>query len=132
MKMYFLIFFGVQVWFGWWCMSMGQQHWGHHCTVLHFVHFLSCHFNLHNMYVYQLSKAQSFQSVEPRTKLCTRLRLHQFCLTHLTQRVESNKTDAKEVSYEASYETPLARKTRLNIKNGKTFVSAGLNLFCKM
>ena len=35
-----------------------------------------------------------------RTRLHTRLRLHQFCLTHLSQRAKSNKIDAKEVSYE--------------------------------
>ena len=34
-------------------------------------------------------------------------------MTLLSERGESNKTDAKEVSYEASYEAPLSRKTRL-------------------
>ena len=39
-------------------------------------------------------------------------------MTHLTLRVKSNKTDAKEVSYEASYMAPLTRKTRLRIMIG--------------
>ena len=43
----------------------------------------------------------------------TRLLLHQFCMTLLSERGESNKTYAKEVSYEASYEAPLTRKSRL-------------------
>ena len=30
-----------------------------------------------------------------------------------SERVKSNKADAKEVSYEASYEAPLTTKTRL-------------------
>ena len=46
-------------------------------------------------------------------KLRKRLRLHQFCLTLLSERDESYKTNANEVSYEASYEAPLTRKTRL-------------------
>ena len=50
---------------------------------------------------------------EPPTKPCIKLLLHQFCLTLLSKRGESNKTNAKEVSYEASYEAPLTRKTRL-------------------
>ena len=36
-------------------------------------------------------------------------------MTMLSERGESNKTDAKEVLYEASYEAPLTRKTRLNM-----------------
>ena len=56
---------------------------------------------------YSLSK-----SVEPRMKLRMRLLLHQFCLTLLSERGESNKTNANKVSYEA----PLTRKTRLKIK----------------
>ena len=36
-------------------------------------------------------------------------------MTHLTLRVKSNNTDAKEVSYEASYMAPLTRNTRLRI-----------------
>ena len=51
--------------------------------------------------------------MEPRTKLRKRLILHQFCLTLLSDLGESNKTNANEVSYEASYEAPLSRKTRL-------------------
>ena len=35
------------------------------------------------------------------------------CLTQLSLRAKSYKTDAKEVSYEASYVAPLNRKTRL-------------------
>ena len=34
-------------------------------------------------------------------------------MTHLSLGAKSYKTDAKEVSYEASYEAPLTRKTRL-------------------
>ena len=56
------------------------------------------------------SKAQSFQAVEPRPKLRKRLILHQFCMTLLSERGESNKTNANKVSYGA----PLTRKTRLN------------------
>ena len=51
--------------------------------------------------------------MEPRLKLGTRLLLHQFCMALLSERGESNKTDAKEVSYEALHEAPLTRKTRL-------------------
>ena len=58
-------------------------------------------------------KAQSFQSVELRMKLRTRLLLHQFCLTLLSERGESNKTNAKKVSYKGSYEASLTTKTRL-------------------
>ena len=50
-----------------------------------------------------MTKAETIYSLVFHTKLCTRLRLHLFSLTHLTLRVKSNKTDAKEVSYEASY-----------------------------
>ena len=56
-------------------------------------------------FFFSLSSAQSFQSVESRTRLC----LHQFCLTHLSLRAKSYKTDAKEVLYEALYEAPLER-----------------------
>ena len=58
---------------------------------------------------------QSFQSVEPRMKLRTRLCLHQFSLTHLSLRAKSYKTDTKEVSNEASYKAPLTRKTKLRL-----------------
>ena len=34
-------------------------------------------------------------------------------MTHLFLRAKSNKTDANEASYEASYEALLTRKTRL-------------------
>ena len=51
--------------------------------------------------------------MKPHTKLGTRLLLHQFCMTLLSERGESNKTNANEVSYEASYEAPLTRKTRI-------------------
>ena len=34
-------------------------------------------------------------------------------MTLLSERGESNKTNANKVSYEASYEAPLTRKTRL-------------------
>ena len=34
-------------------------------------------------------------------------------MTHFTLRVKSYKTDAKEVSYESSYDASLTRKTRL-------------------
>ena len=34
-------------------------------------------------------------------------------MTHLSLKAKSNKTDANEVSYEASYEAPLTTKTRL-------------------
>ena len=47
------------------------------------------------------------------TKLCTRLRLHQFCLTLLSERGDSYKTDANKIWYEALYKAPLTRKTRL-------------------
>ena len=38
-------------------------------------------------------------------------------MTLLSERGKSNKTNAKEVSYEASYEAPLTRKTRLYLAN---------------
>ena len=38
------------------------------------------------------------------------------CLTHLSLSEKSYKTDAKEVSYEALYEAPLTRKTRLYLQ----------------
>ena len=50
-------------------------------------------------------------------KLCMRLLLHQFCMTLLSERGESNKSNANKVLYEASYEAPLTTKTRL-----KTFL----------
>ena len=37
-------------------------------------------------------------------KLRMRLLLHQFCMTLLSERGESNKTNANKVSYKASYE----------------------------
>ena len=46
-------------------------------------------------------------------KLYMTLLLHQFCMTLLSERGESNKTNAKKVSNEVLYEAPLARKTRL-------------------
>ena len=46
-------------------------------------------------------------------KLHTRLCSRQFCLTHLSMRTKSYKTDAKQVLHEALYEAPLTRKTRL-------------------
>ena len=48
--------------------------------------------------------------MKPRTKLI----LHQFCMTLLSESGESNKTNANKVSYEASYEAPLTRKTSLS------------------
>ena len=47
----------------------------------------------------------------------TRLRFHQFCLTLLSERGESNKTNANKVSYKALYEAPLTRKTRLKLQS---------------
>ena len=38
-------------------------------------------------------------------------------MTHLSLRAKSYKTDEKEVSYEASYEALLTRKTRLKKYN---------------
>ena len=55
-------------------------------------------------------------------KLRTRLSLHWFCFTHLSLRAKSYKTDAKEVSYEALYEAPLTRKTRLEQKTDYVLV----------
>ena len=55
--------------------------------------------------------------MEPLTKLHKRLLLHQFCLTLLSEGGESNKNNANEVSYEASYEALLTRKTRLKKYN---------------
>ena len=49
--------------------------------------------------------------MEPLTKLRRRLLLHQFCMTLLSERGESNKTNENKVSYEA----PLTRKTRFII-----------------
>ena len=43
----------------------------------------------------------------------TRHHFHQFCLTLLSERGVLYKTNANEVSYEASYEVPLTRKNRL-------------------
>ena len=40
-------------------------------------------------------------------------------MTLLSERGESNKTNANKVSYEASYEAPLTRKTRLKCMNEK-------------
>ena len=51
--------------------------------------------------------------MEPRTKLRTRLLLHQFCMTLLLEKDESNKTNANKVLYEASYKAPLTRKIRI-------------------
>ena len=53
--------------------------------------------------------------METRTKLRTRIRFHQFYLTLLSEKGESYKTNANEVSYEASYKAPLTRKTRLEM-----------------
>ena len=36
-------------------------------------------------------------------------------MTHLSLRAKSNKTDGNEALYEASYEAPLTRKTRLKL-----------------
>ena len=58
-------------------------------------------------------REMGLMSVEPRTKLPMWLHFHQFCLTLLSERGESYKTNANKVSYEASYEDPLTRKTRL-------------------
>ena len=41
-------------------------------------------------------------------------------MTLLSERGESNKTNANKVSYEASYEAPLTRKTRHNIGSSLT------------
>ena len=38
-------------------------------------------------------------------------------MTLLSERGESNKTNANKVSYEALYEAPLTRKTRLERKS---------------
>ena len=40
---------------------------------------------------------------------------YQFCLTHLSLRAKSYKTDTKQVSYEASYGAQLPIKTRLQM-----------------
>ena len=44
----------------------------------------------------------------PSSKLHTRLLLHQLCMTSLSERGESIKTNANKVSYEALYETLFA------------------------
>ena len=67
------------------------------------------------------TQAQSFQSVEPRMKLHTRL-----CLTHLSLRGKSNKTDAKEVSYEA----PMTRQTRLKMHKKCIAPSEQISPYC--
>ena len=43
--------------------------------------------------------------------------------------IESNKTNANEVSYEASYKGQLTRKTRLKCKNISTINSSLLNYY---
>ena len=54
--------------------------------------------------------------------ICTKLLLHQFYLTVLSEWSESNKTNANEVLHEASYEAPLSRKTRLKIVISKSLL----------
>ena len=49
-------------------------------------------------------------------KLRTRLLLHQFCLTLLSESGESSKTNANDVSYKALYEASLTRKTKLKLQ----------------
>ena len=67
--------------------------------------------------------------MDPRTRLCTRLILHQFRLTLLSEKGVSNKTSANKVSYEALYEAPLTRKTRLQSEISKNNDAQG-DFFC--
>ena len=48
--------------------------------------------NQSTMIYLTITQVQSFQSVEPRTKLRTRICLHQFCLTHLSLYSEQSHT----------------------------------------
>ena len=54
-------------------------------------------------------------SLSSHTQFFTRLLLHPFCMTLLSERGESNKIDANKVSQKASYKAPLTRKTRLEL-----------------
>ena len=56
-----------------------------------------------------------------------RLLLHQFCLTLLSELSESNKTNANEVSYKASYKALLTRKTRLKVISLKISIHSRTN-----
>ena len=59
-------------------------------------------------------------------KLNMTLLLHQFCMTLLSERGESIKTNANKVSYKALYEALLTRKTRL--KSNLKPLSLSLNV----
>ena len=60
-----------------------------------------------------------------------RLLLHQFCMTLLSERGESNKTNANKILLKASYKAPLTRKIRLQFGHKSCWITVEWNNLLK-